>query len=52
VFDNKHWASDVAFGAVGMTCGRTVTIHPPGCRAVLQPDAVPGGGVIVAETSR
>ena len=45
---NKHWASDVAFGAVvGMACGRTVTVHLRDTRLVVAPLVVPGGGGVV-----
>ena len=49
VTNNKHWASDVAFGAViGMLSGRTVTLHLRRARLGVQPLAVPrGGGVTV-----
>ena len=44
---DKHWASDVVFGAVvGMTCGRTVTLHVRHARLAVAPQVVPGGGVI------
>jgi membrane-associated phospholipid phosphatase len=50
VADNKHWASDVVFGAfVGMTAGRTVTVHVRSRTASIAPLAVPGGaGVFVS----
>jgi hypothetical protein len=42
---NKHWASDVAFGAfVGIASARTVTLHLRNAKFVLVPLAVPGGG--------
>jgi membrane-associated phospholipid phosphatase len=45
IVDNKHWASDVVFGAfLGMTSGRTVTLHVRGQPISLAPLAVPGGG--------
>jgi len=49
VTENKHWASDVAFGAVvGIISGRTVTVHVRRARLNVQPQRVPGGaGVIV-----
>ena len=44
---NKHWASDVTFGAViGMISGRTVTVRLRGSRFAVQPRAVPGGGAV------
>lgn len=44
---NKHWASDVTFGAfVGMASARTVTLHVRGAKLVLSPLRVPGGGGI------
>jgi membrane-associated phospholipid phosphatase len=49
ITDNKHWASDVAFGAViGMLSGRTVTLHLR--RAALNVAAAPmpsGGRVLI-----
>jgi membrane-associated phospholipid phosphatase len=48
VVDNKHWASDVVFGAVlGMTTARTVTIRLRETTISLAPMALPGGGVLV-----
>jgi membrane-associated phospholipid phosphatase len=45
--ENKHWASDVAFGAVlGMVCGRTVTVRMRHARFALAPQVVPGGAAI------
>lgn len=42
---NKHWASDVTFGAfIGMASARTVTLHVRNQRFALSPLAVPGGG--------
>jgi membrane-associated phospholipid phosphatase len=42
---NKHWASDVTFGAfVGIASARTVTLHLRDHRFALGPLAVPGGG--------
>ena len=44
VANEKHWASDVAFGAViGMASARTVTIHLRKKKITLIPMAVPGG---------
>ena len=44
---NKHWASDVAFGAVlGMVCGRTVTVHMRSHKLALGPEIVPGGAAV------
>jgi membrane-associated phospholipid phosphatase len=41
---NKHWASDVVFGAaVGMASARTVTLHIRKRKINLAPVAVPGG---------
>lgn len=46
---NKHWASDVMFGAfVGMASGRTVTLHLRGEQLVVHPVATPGGGAVSA----
>jgi membrane-associated phospholipid phosphatase len=45
IVDNKHWASDVVFGAfLGMTSGRTVTMHLRNARATVAAVAVAGGG--------
>jgi membrane-associated phospholipid phosphatase len=49
VTDNKHWASDVVFGAaVGMASGRTVTLHLHTQKVVVGPEVVPGGAALVA----
>jgi membrane-associated phospholipid phosphatase len=41
---NKHWASDVAFGAVvGMVAGRTVTVHLRQKTLRISPLPTPGG---------
>lgn len=48
VTNNKHWASDVAFGAViGMLSGRTVTLHLHRAQLGIQPVAIPGGGGVL-----
>jgi membrane-associated phospholipid phosphatase len=48
VTENKHWASDVMFGAVvGMTSGRTVTVRLRRTRLAVTPRVVPGGGAIM-----
>jgi membrane-associated phospholipid phosphatase len=45
---DKHWASDVVFGAaIGMASGRTVTLRLRKRKIALMPIAVPGGGGIV-----
>jgi membrane-associated phospholipid phosphatase len=45
---NKHWASDVAFGAVlGMVSGRTVTLHLRRARFTVSPVRTAGGAAIV-----
>lgn len=45
VYDSKHWASDVAFGAVvGILSGRTVTVRLRRSRIAASPIAAPGGG--------
>jgi len=53
ITDNQHWASDVVFGAaVGIACGRTVTIHVRNTRATLSAVPIPGGiGVAVRPAS-
>jgi membrane-associated phospholipid phosphatase len=44
--ENKHWLSDVVFGAsVGIIAGRTVTRH--GRQFPVTVDAVPGGAAIM-----
>ncbi len=44
---NKHWASDVVFGAaVGVASARTVTLHLRNNRFALRPLVVRGGGGI------
>jgi membrane-associated phospholipid phosphatase len=47
--DNKHWASDVVFGAfIGVASARTVTIHLRKVDVTVVPQAAPrGGGVLV-----
>jgi membrane-associated phospholipid phosphatase len=53
VADEKHWASDVVFGAfVGLASARTVTIRFRGARASIAPAAVPGGGAVRVEVKR
>jgi hypothetical protein len=45
ITENKHWASDVTFGAVvGMLAGRTVTLHLRQHDLRVEPQAVAGGG--------
>jgi membrane-associated phospholipid phosphatase len=47
ISDDKHWASDVVFGAaVGMASARTVTLHLRKRKIALVPGAVPGGAGI------
>jgi hypothetical protein len=42
---DKHWASDVTFGAfIGVASARTVTLHVRTRRFALAPFTVPGGG--------
>ena len=42
---NKHWASDVVFGAfVGIASARTVTLQVRNRRVAIVPIASPGGG--------
>lgn len=53
VVDNKHWASDVVFGAfLGMTSGRTVTVHLHDRPISIAPLAVPGGGGVSLSVRR
>jgi membrane-associated phospholipid phosphatase len=43
--ENKHYASDVIFGAaIGLVAGRRITMHRAGGELTLSPLAVPGGG--------
>ena len=50
---DKHWASDVVFGAVvGMTAGRTVTLHLRRTRLAVAPQVVPGGGAVTFTAMR
>jgi membrane-associated phospholipid phosphatase len=51
--DNRHWLSDVVFGAtLGLVVGRTVTRHGPS-DYTWAPVPVPGGvGIVVAVTIR
>lgn len=45
---NKHWASDVAFGAVvGMVSGRIATRHLPNSRVSVSPVVLNGGAAIL-----
>ena len=54
VMNEKHWASDVTFGAViGVLSGRTVTRHlRGGGRVTLGARALPGGGEVVVHVVR
>jgi hypothetical protein len=48
IVDNKHWASDVTFGAfMGMASGRTVTLRLRASRVAIAPMAVPRGGAVM-----
>jgi membrane-associated phospholipid phosphatase len=50
---NKHWASDVVFGAfVGMAAGRTATRAERRHNVVVHPFAVPGGGGVMVIRSK
>ena len=43
--ENKHFLSDVAFGAmIGLAAGRTVTFDRGSARFEIAPMAAPGGG--------
>lgn len=43
--ENKHFASDVIFGAaIGLVAGRRITMHRAGGDLTLSPLAMPGGG--------
>ena len=53
VTNNKHWASDVVFGAaVGIMSGRTVTLHVRQTSVRVAPQAVPGGGGVIVNVLR
>ena len=53
VTQQKHWPSDVVFGAaVGTISGRTVTLHVRRERLTVQPHAVPGGGALIVHVER
>ncbi len=53
ITNNKHWASDVTFGAfLGMACARTVTLHVRNQRLSLAPLSVPGGGGVMVNVTR
>jgi hypothetical protein len=53
VTDNKHWASDVVFGAfLGIASGRTVTVRLRGKHVALAPAVVPGGGMVLVSVSK
>ena len=48
VTQQKHWPSDVVFGAaLGIISGRTVTLHVRRERLRIQPHAIPGGGALI-----
>jgi hypothetical protein len=49
ITDNKHWASDVVFGAaLGIASARTVTIHVRQNRVAVAPWVVHGGAGVLA----
>jgi hypothetical protein len=53
VTDNKHWASDVVFGAfLGVAAARTVTVHLRDRTVSFQPSAVAGGGAVLVSVRR
>jgi hypothetical protein len=53
VTQQKHWPSDVVFGAaIGTISGRTVTLHVRRERLTVQPHAVPGGGALIVHVER
>ena len=50
--DDKHWLSDVVFGAaVGTVAGRTV-VHHPGDYWAVAPVKVPGGVAIMVTRTK
>lgn len=53
VTQNKHWVSDVTFGAtVGLISGRTVTLHLKRERVSVTPHAVHGGAGVIVHVSQ
>jgi PAP2 superfamily len=51
--DNKHWASDVVFGAfLGVASARTVTIHVRTASVSIAPIAAPGTGGVLLTVAR
>lgn len=53
ITNNKHWASDVTFGAfLGMASGRTVTLHLRDTKVALVPWAVPRGAGVRVDVTR
>lgn len=51
--DNKHWASDVAFGAfLGMASARTVTLHLRTATVTVAPLAAPRTGGVLFTVAR
>ena len=53
VQENRHYASDVIFGAaVGIVAGRTVSIEHGGRRFEVAPAVVPGGAAILFTRTR
>ena len=53
VVDDKHWASDVVFGAfLGMVSARTVTVSLRHAKVSLAPWALPGGAGVSVIASR
>jgi hypothetical protein len=53
VTDNKHWASDVMFGAfLGMASARTVTLWMRRPELSVTPLVVPGGGGLLFQVTR
>ena len=50
---NKHWLSDVTFGAtVGLISGRTVTLHLKHERLSISPHAIPGGAAVLVHVQQ
>ncbi len=53
VVQDKHWTSDVVFGAfMGMASGRTVTMRLRSKTVSVAPLAVPGGGGVLVSLGR
>jgi membrane-associated phospholipid phosphatase len=53
VTQDKHWVSDVTFGAtIGLLSGRTVTLHLKRERVSVTPHTIPGGAGVLVHVDR